>query len=140
MSVPTELQNGSRDRAVVVVVEDDAAYLSALVRMMKKEAAEIEVIEATTGMDGLLEIGRVQPDLVSLDYSLPDLNAVQVVQRLLDGSRRLSAAVMVVTGGLPASAENELRQVGVRTIVNKADGMDAVIGAMKKILQSRKVA
>lgn len=140
MSVPTELLNGNRDRSVVVVVEDDPGYMSALVRSLKKEAAEIEVVEATTGMDGLLEIGRVQPDLVLLDYALPDLNAVQVVGRLLDQSKRLSTAVMVVTGGLPASAENELRQVGVRTIVNKADGMDAVIGAMKRILQARKVA
>jgi CheY-like chemotaxis protein len=140
MSVPTELLNGSRDRAVVVVVEDDPGYLSALVRTLKKEAAEVEVVEATTGMDGLLEIGRVQPDLVMLDYSLPDLNAVQVVQRLLDGSKRLTAAVMVVTGGLPASAENELRQAGVRTIVNKSDGMDVVVGALKRILQARKVA
>ena len=137
MSVPTELQNGSRDRAVVVVVEDDPAYLGALVRMIKKDASDIELVEATTGMDGLLEIGRVQPDLVMLDYSLPDLNAVQVVQRLLDQRKQLTAAVMVVTGGLPASAENELRQVGVRTIVNKSDGIDVVIGAMKRILQAR---
>ena len=54
---------------------------------------------------GLLEIGRTHPDLVVLDYTLPDFNAVQVVERLLDPSRRLTAEVMVMTGGMPMEAD-----------------------------------
>ena len=139
MAVPSDLL-ASRERQVVVLVEDDPGYLSALVRTIEREAPEVEVIQATTGMDGLLEIGRVSPDLVLLDYALPDLNAVQVVERLMDTSKRLTAPVMIVTGGLPASAENELRMLGVRAIVNKVDGMGVVIEAMRRALQSRKVA
>jgi len=138
MSVPSEL--ASRDRAVVVVVEDDPGYLKALVRMIERDAPEVDVIEATTGVDGLLEIGRVSPDLVVLDFALPDLNAVQVVERLQDHSKRLTAPVMIVTGGMPAAAENDLRQLGVRAIVNKVDGMGVVIEAMQRALQSRMVA
>jgi len=139
MSVPNELQM-SRARAVVVVVEDDPGYLKALVRTIEREAPEVEVVEATTGVDGLLEIGRLSPDLVVLDYALPDLNAVQVVERLQDHSKRLTAPVMIVTGGLPAAAENDLRRLGVRAIVNKVDGMGVVIEAMRRALESRKVA
>jgi len=139
MAVPAELLLG-RERPVVVVVEDDPGYLSALVRSIQREAPEVDVIEAATGMDGLLEIGRVSPDLVVLDYALPDLNAVQVVQRLQDPSKPLTAPVMIVTGGLPANAENDLRGLGVRAIVNKVDGMGVVIEAMRRALQSRMVA
>ncbi len=139
MSLPNELQS-SRERPVVVVVEDDPGYLKALVRTMEREAPDVDVVEATTGVDGLLEIGRLSPDLVVLDYALPDLNAVQVVERLVDTSKRLTAPVMIVTGGMPATAENELRQLGVRAIVNKVDGMGVVIEAMRRALQSRKVA
>jgi hypothetical protein len=46
----------------------------------------------------------------------------------------------VVTGGLPMEAEAELRRVGVRQIVSKADGMSIVIEAMRQALQARKVA
>jgi DNA-binding response OmpR family regulator len=127
----------TRDRPVVVVVEDDPAYLNALVRMIQHEVPELDVVGAATGMDGLLEIGRVDPDLVILDYALPDLNAVQVVERLLD---RLAAPVMIVTGGLPEKAEIELRALGVRAIVNKVDGMEVVLEAMRRVLQARKVA
>lgn len=139
MSVPNELQP-ARERPVVVVVEDDPGYLRALVRTLEREAPEVEVVEAMTGVDGLLEIGRVSPDLVILDYALPDLNAVQLVERLVDTSKRLTAPVMIVTGGMPAKAENDLRQLGVRAIVNKVDGMGVVIEAMQRALQARKVA
>jgi excisionase family DNA binding protein len=139
MAVPNDLQP-PRERAVVVVIEDDPGYRKALVRTIEREAAEVEVVEAATGVDGLLEIGRVSPDLVVLDYALPDLNAVQVVQRLQDQTKRLTAPVMIVTGGLPAAAENDLRVLGVRAIVNKVDGMGVVIEAMRRALQSRKVA
>jgi len=136
MAVPNELQ-AARERPVVVVVEDDPGYLKALVRTIERDAPEMDVIEATTGVDGLLEIGRVSPDLVVLDYALPDLNAVQVVQRLQDTSKRLTAPVMIVTGGLPAKAENDLRALGVRAIVNKVEGMGVVIEAMQRALQAR---
>jgi excisionase family DNA binding protein len=139
MSVPSELA-ASHERAIVVVVEDDPGYLKALVRTIEHEAPEVDVLQATTGVDGLLEIGRVSPDLVVLDYALPDLNAVQVVERLVDTSKRLTAPVMIVTGGMPAAAENDLRRLGVRAIVNKVDGMGVVIEAMRRALQSRKVA
>lgn len=140
MSVPSELSSGARERPVVVVVEDDPGYLRALVRTMERDAPELEVVEATTGMDGLLEIGRVSPDLVVLDYALPDLNAVQVVERLVDTSKRLTAPVMIVTGGMPAEAEIDLRRLGVLAIVKKVEGMGVVIEAMRRALQARKVA
>lgn len=136
MAVPSELAP-ARDRAVVVVVEDDPAYLSALVRTMAQGLPELEVVQAQTGMDGLIEIGRANPDLVILDYALPDLNAVQVVERL---KNRSALPVLIVTGGLPARAENELRALGVRAIVNKVDGMEVVIEAMRRSLQSSKHA
>lgn len=139
MAVPSELQS-TRERQVVVVVEDDPGYLKALVRMVAREAPELEIVEAMTGVDGLLEIGRVRPDLVVLDYSLPDLNAVQVVQRLQDPTKPFAVPVMIVTGGLPAVAENDLRRLGVRAIVNKVDGMGVVIEGMRRALQARMVA
>ncbi len=139
MAVPTELA-AAGERLAVVVVEDDPGYLKALVRTVEREMPDLDMIESSTGVDGLLEIGRVQPDLVVLDYALPDLNAVQVVERLVDTSKGLTALVIIVTGGMPAKAENDLRRLGVRAIVNKADGMEVVIEAMRRALQARKVA
>src|SRR2546430_642670 len=139
MAVPAELEGGN-GHDVVVVVDDDPGYRKALVLTIERSDLDLEVVEAATGVDALLEIGRVQPSLIVLDYSLPDLNAPQVIQRLLEPGRRLDAEVMVVTGGMPEQAAVALRQMGVKVILNKSAGMPAVVDAMREALRRRKAA
>src|SRR2546425_9328730 len=139
MSVPAELEGGN-GHAVAVVVDDDPGYLKAMVLTIERSDLDLEVVEAATGVDALLEIGRVQPSLIVLDYSLPDLNAPQVIQRLLEPGRKLDAEVMVVTGGMPAEAAVQLRQMGVKVILNKSEGMPAVGEAMREGLRRRNEA
>jgi CheY-like chemotaxis protein len=139
MAVPTELANGN-GHAMVVVVDDDPGYLKAMVLTIERSELDVEVVEAATGVDALLEIGRVQPALIVLDYSLPDINAPEVIRRLLEPGRQLDVEVIVVTGGMPDTAAVELREMGVKTIVNKVDGMQAVVEAMQQALKRRKVA
>lgn len=133
MGVPAELEQG-RATDAVVVVDDEPTYLHALVRALERSDLDIEVVEATNGMDGLLEIGRTQPRVIVLDFGLPDLNADQVIQRLLAPGRSLDAEVIVVTGGLRTDDEERLRRIGVHTIIAKADGMDVVVEAVGNAL------
>jgi len=139
MAVPAELDGGA-GADMVVVVDDDPGYLKALVLTIERSDLDVEVVEAATGVDALLEIGRVQPVVIVLDYSLPDLNAPQVIQRLLEPGRRVDAEVIVVTGGMPEQAAVALRQMGVKTIVNKIEGVPAVVEAMRQALARRKAA
>ena len=141
MTVPPDLVAAGRGaREAVVVVEDDPSYRRGLVRMLDAAQLGLDVVEAGNGMDALLEIGRVQPSVIVLDYRLPDLNAVQVVERLLEPGRQLDADILIVTGGMPAEAQAQLRAVGVRTILNKVDGLPAVVEAVQQALRRRKVA
>lgn len=141
MAVPPELEQSSgEDVVVVVVVEDDPGYRKALVLTLERSDLHVEVVEAATGVDGLLEIGRAQPSLIVLDYRLPDLNAAQVIERLLEPGRQLDAEIIVVTGGMPEEATEALRRMGVKVIVNKADGMPAVVDAMRQALRRREAA
>src|SRR5207248_5955815 len=139
MSVPPELEGGN-GHDVVVVVDDDPGYLKALVLTIERSDLDVEVVEAATGVDALLEIGRVQPTLIVLDYSLPDINAPEVIRRLLEPGRQLDLEVIVVTGGMPEKAAVERREMGVKTNVNKGAGMQAVVEAMQQALKRRKVA
>jgi CheY-like chemotaxis protein len=139
MAVPSDLrsENGTE---VVVVVEDDVGYLEALLRTLERSDLDIEVVETTNGVDALLEIGRVRPTVILLDYTLPDLNARQLLERLLEPDRKLDAEVIVVTGGVRDDEAASLRKLGVKTIVNKADGISAVVEALRQALQRRKAA
>lgn len=140
MPVPPELLGGPVAKPVVVLVEDDERYRQALRTLINRTGLQVELIEAANGVDGLLEIGRSDPDLIVLDYGLPDLNAEQVVERLLDPERKLTAEVIIVTGGIEQEAQDRLRLAGVREIVGKASGMGAVIEAIRQALARQMAA
>jgi CheY-like chemotaxis protein len=139
MAVPPELGR-EKGTETVVVVEDDVGYLEALLQSLGRAELDIEVAEATNGVDALLEIGRVRPAVILLDYTLPDLNARQVLERLLAPGRKLDAEVIVVAGGLRDDEAAVLRKLGVKEIVNKADGIAAVVEAVRQALQRWKAA
>jgi CheY-like chemotaxis protein len=139
MSVPRDLRD-AMGRDVIMVVDDEPTYLQALVKTIEKSDLGVEVATATNGVDALLEIGRVRPSLIVLDFRLPDLNAVQVIERLLEPGRQLDAEILVVTGGVREEEMKRLRDVGVKTIVNKAEGIDVLIDAIRQALVRRMAA
>lgn len=135
MPVPPDLENESPEpRETIVLVEDDKTYGKLLLRAVQTADLKADVTLAATGMDGLLEIGRVHPSVIVLDYSLPDLNAPEVVERLLAPGNQLDAEVLIVTGGVQDSDVARLHALGVKEIVQKADGIDAVLEAIGKAL------
>ena len=136
MAVPPDLLQAEAEREKIVVVDDEPAYLRALMKMIARSDLAVDAVPVTNGVDALLEIGRLRPAVVVLDYRLPDMNADQVVERLLEpGGRGSGAEVIVVTGGIPPEAEQRLRRVGVRTVVQKVDGLDVVVGAIREALR-----
>lgn len=135
MPVPPDLESESPEpREAIVLVEDDKTYGKLLLRAIQTADLKADVTLAATGMDGLLEIGRVHPSVIVLDYSLPDLNAPEVVERLLAPGNQLDAEVLIVTGGVQDSDVARLHALGVKEIVQKTDGIDAVLEAIGKAL------
>jgi two-component system KDP operon response regulator KdpE len=130
--VPPELTAESRD--VVVVVEDDPQYMRALMRHLQRADLDAEVVAATSGMNGLLEIGRRAPSVVVLDYGLPDLNADALIERLKEPAGGFDADVIVISGGLPEGAEERLRKVGAPMVLDKTNGFDVLVEAVRVAL------
>ena len=73
---------------MVLVIEDELD-IRELVRVIL-ERAGMDVIEATTGVDGLRAFYERKPHLVILDIGLPDLDGWQVLER--SGSSATSAS------------------------------------------------
>src|SRR3989475_10864376 len=65
MAGPPDLRE-ALGRDAIVVVDDDRAYLQALAKTIEKSELGVEVVRATNGGDGLLEIGRVRASLTGL--------------------------------------------------------------------------
>jgi DNA-binding response OmpR family regulator len=76
-----------------VIIEDDEAVRSLLAELLGQ--AGFAVVEAARGGDGLDEIRRADPDLVTLDLNLPDLDGIEVCKRI----REISDAYVVMLTG-----------------------------------------
>ena len=66
----------------VVLVDDSALALAALVRWLHKFLPLQIVGEAEDGLKGLNLISRLQPDLVITDLQMPGLDGLELVERL----------------------------------------------------------
>ncbi|MBC7632224.1 response regulator, partial [Aeromicrobium sp.] len=77
----------------VVVVDDDDDIRDLLVHVLNE--AGLEVSTASDGASALATIREVQPDLVTLDLSLPDMDGTEVCRALREFS---DAYVVMITG------------------------------------------
>jgi DNA-binding response OmpR family regulator len=84
----------------VLIIEDDAAIRSALIRTLV--AAGHTVTSAATGLGGLSLAVDERPDLVVLDLGLPDIDGLQVLAML----RAVSAVPVIV-----ATAQDDERVI-----------------------------
>lgn len=67
-----------------VVIEDDPDIRGLLVRVLQKQGFEVSQVGA--GLPGVAEVRRLQPDLVTLDLNLPDLDGLEVCKLLREFS------------------------------------------------------
>src|SRR5207244_11802988 len=65
---------------VVVVIEDEPQIRKFLRATL--EGQGYRLFEASTGADGVVEVGSRQPDVVIVDLGLPDMDGLEVIRRV----------------------------------------------------------
>jgi two-component system KDP operon response regulator KdpE len=65
---------------VVVLIEDEPQIRRFLRATLTGQGYRL--FEATTGADGLVEVGSRQPDVVIVDLGLPDIDGLEVIRRV----------------------------------------------------------
>ena len=81
--------------ARILVVEDNPTNLK-LVRDVLTHSG-YEVIEATTGEDGVRLAGEAGPDLILMDLQLPGIDGAEALRRIRDTGPRPDVPVIAVT-------------------------------------------
>jgi len=80
----------------ILVVDDDPRLLAATVRLLQE--AGYAVWQSDTGLGGL-ELARARrPDLLLLDVDLPDLNGIEVCQRIKGDPKSAHQFVILLSG------------------------------------------
>jgi two-component system KDP operon response regulator KdpE len=69
---------------VVVVIEDEPPIRRFLRATLTGQGYRL--FEASTGADGVVEVGSRQPDVVIVDLGLPDMDGIEVIRRVREWS------------------------------------------------------
>lgn len=70
--------------AIRVLIVDDSVFMRGMLKSAMEGAADIEVIAtAMNGNDGLAKIESLKPDVVTLDFEMPGLTGLEVLERVM---------------------------------------------------------
>lgn len=68
-----------------VLVVDDSALMRQSVRRVLDEATDIEVVDiARDGLEALLKVEKLRPDVVTMDVEMPRLDGISALKLLMD--------------------------------------------------------
>jgi DNA-binding response OmpR family regulator len=112
-----------------VLVVDDEPLVRSLVRLLLGQHG-FSVEDAASGNDGIVAIRRSQPDVVLLDMMLPDLDGVDVVQRLRASG--VKVPVILCSGDLGAARERGLDPGLVQGMLQKPFDSGQLLAAIDR--------
>lgn len=116
MYVPPELEGGKKK---VLIVDDDEKLLKALQRSLKSYADRLEVFTSTNGIDALVQVGAMRPDVLVLDVSMPGMDGLEVCGTLKENPATASLQVIIVSGTLNKDIETQAKDLGAAMVLKK---------------------
>ncbi len=122
--------NGPR----ILVVEDNPLNLK-LVRDVLG-AAGYDVVEATSGEEGLLAATEYPPDLVLMDLQLPGIDGAETMRRLREGPLADDVPVVAVTAFAMGEDQANATRAGFDGYLEKPISVRALVGDVRGFLQS----
>lgn len=114
------------------LVVDDHPVVRATVKMVLKQEAFDVVAESGDGADAVSQARQIAPDLVVLDISMPKLDGLEVIRRLVD--LNLSTRILVMTSLEPGLYLRRCMNAGAAGFISKIDELDDVRRAVRVLM------
>jgi DNA-binding NarL/FixJ family response regulator len=119
-----------------ILIVDDHAVVRRGVRSLLESQPEWEIAgEATTGRQAVDMAKDLQPDIVVMDLSLPELNGLDATRQILKESPR--SEILVLTMHHSEELAREVLQAGARGYVLKSDADQSLIAAIESLRQHK---
>ncbi len=103
----------------VLIVDDHPGYRAAARAVLEADGFEV-VGETATGLEAVAEAARLRPDIVLLDIGLPDIDGLEVAQRITAAAGD-APAVVLISSRDGAGCENVFANCGARGFIPKAE-------------------
>lgn len=82
--------------AKLLVVDDEPRTAEVTAELLRRAGYEVQV--ASTGAEAVVRSRSSAPDLMLLDYDMPDMEAPEVLDELRSGAERMPFPVIIFTG------------------------------------------
>jgi len=125
-----ERSNGS-GAGRILVVDDEGSIVDAVATALRYEGFDVR--EAGNGRDALSLVGEFEPDLVVLDWMLPDIEGIEVGRRLR--ARGFKTAILFLTAKDAVEHKVDALRAGGDDYVTKPFSLAEVVARVQAILR-----
>jgi len=126
--------NGTANPAAgskILVVDDEPAIVDAVATALRYEG--FEVAEAANGRDALSQTMELDPDLIVLDWMLPDIDGLEVGRRLRERGFKTAILFLTAKGGVESKVE--ALRAGGDDYVTKPFSLAEIVARVQAILR-----
>ncbi len=119
----------------ILLVEDDPALRKLLKEALPESIFVIDIAE--TGREGLDMIVKRKPDLILLDWNLPDLNGFEVCKYIKQNKDCAHIPIIMVTAYSELNRKVSALEVGADDYITKPFEIEELIARVKAVLRRR---
>jgi two-component system OmpR family response regulator len=131
MSVANNGSREAKEARRILVVDDEHSIVDAVATALRYEGYEVD--EAASGREALSAVALHEPDLVVLDWMLPDIEGIEVGRRLRE--QGFKAAVLFLTAKDSTANKVEALRAGGDDYVTKPFSLAEIVARIEAILR-----
>lgn len=129
--IPVDLLDGDLTR--ILVVDDDPSIIRIIGEMLEREE-RFEVRTASTGYDAGMMTREFRPNVILLDYMLPDVNGNVVCERIKSDPDLADTRVVIISGVVRQEEIDELMAAGADAFIPKPFQVDNLVECIDGVL------
>lgn len=130
-AIPLDQLDSGKKR--VLVVDDDEAIIEMFAELLERDG-RFEIRTARSGYDAGVVTREFMPDLMVLDYKLPDINGNVVCQTVRSSPQFEHMKILLISGVADPDEVRELIQLGADDFIKKPFQIDQVVGRIAELV------
>lgn len=130
--IPVDSLEGGKRR--VLVVDDDEQIIDLFVDVLSADR-RLEVKTAATGYDAGLLTQQFHPDLIILDYMLPDINGNVVCKTIRSNPELSHTKIIIVSGVVNQDEISDMLNAGADDFVKKPFNIEKLMARIGELLE-----